>query len=154
MAEGDITFFNKFKKAQLDGAAPLSSMPVDFDTDTIKLAVLTAEPDTGDSSTDEHWDDVSADQVSTGGTEYTGPVTLGSVNITLSSGVVSVDYADVVINQDASGFSNGTWVVVFKDTGTPATSPLILKGELGTAKGNTGGSLTFSWHTNGLFQLS
>ena len=159
MAAGDIAFYNKFKFAQIDGDAnaALSGTPVTFGAgaDTIKVAVMTASyvADTGDATTQEHWDDVSANQVATG-TGYTGPITLASPTVTMTSGVVKFDANDVVIPQDASGFANGRYIVFYKVGGTDATSPLIAWGDLGATKSITGGSLTFQWNSNGIFTLT
>lgn len=149
MASGDITFFNKWKKAQEDGT--LTSTPVDFDTDTIKVAVMAATytPDGGDASAQQYWSDISANQVALA-TAYIGPITLGSKTVTLSAGTVVIDGGDIVIAQDAGGFTNGRWVVFFKDTGTPATSPLMWYGDLGSNRSIVTGSLTFSWAATGI----
>ena len=153
MAAGDITVFNKWKEAQAD--AGLSSTPVDFDTDTISVAVMTDAytPDTGDTSAQVYWSDVSASQVATG-TSYTGPIALAGKTLALSTGVAVFDANDVVIAQDASGFTNGRRLVFFKNTGTPTTSPLIAVGDLGANKAITAGSLTFAWAATGIVRWS
>lgn len=159
MAAGDITFYNKFKFGQIDGDAngALSGMPVTFDSagDTIKVAVMTASyvADTGDASTQEHWDDISTNQVPTG-TGYTGPISLSTMTTTMSAGVVTFDAADVVIPLDASGFTTGRYIAFYKVGAGDATSPLIAWGDLGATKSITGGSLTFQWNANGIFTLT
>ena len=54
-------------------------------------------------------------QVGVGG-GYTGPVTLASVTWTNVSGVMTLRATDVVIPQNASGFSNGAYGIVYNDT--------------------------------------
>ena len=157
MAAGDITFYNKFKMAQLDGDANglLSTMPVDFDADTIKVAVMDSAfvPDGGDASAQEHWDDTVADQVGLA-TAYTGPITIASDDITLSSGVVTYDGSDIVISQDAGGFTDGRYIVFYKVGAGDSTSPLIAYGDLGANKGNVSGDLTLQWAAAGIFTLT
>src|SRR3972149_1597798 len=150
MAAGDITFYNKWKKAQWD--AGLTSTPVDLDTDTVSVAVMndTFSPDTGDSSAQVYWGDISANQVATGAA-YTGPIALATKTVTLSSGVAVFDADNIVIAQDATGFTNGRRLVIFKNTGTPSTSPLLAVGDLGANKSIVSGSLTFSWAATGIF---
>lgn len=155
MAVGDITVYNKFKQATLDGST-LGGAPVDFDTDTIKCVVLddTFTPDTGDATVQEHFDDVSAKEVATG-TAYTGPVTLSTVTVTLSSGVATFDAADITILTDAGGgFTDARYFAIYKDTGTPGTSPLILIGDLGSNQTNVSGDLTFAWAGTGILTLT
>lgn len=161
MAAGDITFYNKFKEGLLDqdGGGLLSSLPVDFDTsgDTIKIGVLdnTFSPDVGDSTTQEHWDDVSAKEVTTGTGYSAGGPALASQAVTLSGGVAKFDAADVTLLQDSgTGFTNGRYIVFYKDSGSAATSPLIAYGDLGSDQDLTGNDLDFVWASTGIFTLT
>lgn len=149
MASGDIVYFNKMKKAQEDGS--LTSTPVDFDTDTISVAIMTSTytPDGGDASAQQYWSDISANQVGLA-TAYTGPITLASKTSALSSGTEVLDAGDIVVAQDAAGFTTARWIVFFKNTGTPTTSPLMWYGDLGSNRSNVTGSLTFSWAATGI----
>lgn len=157
MAAGDITFYNNYKLATHDGDAggALSSFPVVFGTDTIKIRVLanTFTPDFLNSTIQEHEDDISGAEVATG-TGYTGPITLGTETITETAGVVTYDALDVTIPQDATGFTDGRYIVFYKDSGTPATSPLICIGDLGADQSITGGDLKFIWGAGGIFTLT
>lgn len=150
MAAGDITLYKKWMKGQIDGAG-LSSVPVDFDTDTIKVIILknTHTPDASASTTQEHLDDISADEVATA-TAYTGAITLGSKTVGVSGSVVTFDAADINIAADAGGFTDGRHIVIYKDTGTPSTSPLIATGDLGADKSLQTGSLDFLWGAGGI----
>ena len=149
MAAGDITIYDKFLNNQ-NGDASLASV-VDFDTDTLKVVVLdnTFSPDTGISSSQEHFDDISAKEVATA-TAYTGPITLASVTLVLTAGKSTFDAADITIAADAGGFTDGRYIVFYKDSGTPSTSPLIAVGDLGADKSLVSGSLTFTWASTGI----
>lgn len=151
MAAGDITTYQKWIQAQAD-AITLSSTPVDFDTDTIKVIVLdnTFVPDTTASTIQEHLDDVSAKEVTTG-TAYTGPITLVGKAVTLSAGVVTFDATDISIAADVGGgFTDARYIVLYKDSGAAATSPLIAVGDLGSDRNNTTGVLDFTWASTGI----
>ena len=158
MAAGDITVYSKYRKALLDGDAGglLSNTPADLDSDTLKVMLLTTAftPDTTGSSAQEHIDDVSSDQVSTGGTEYTGPVTLAGATVVESSGVVTFDATDITVGIDASGFTDAGYLVLYVDSGTPATSPLIAVGDLGGAQVNTTAALILEWAASGILTLT
>lgn len=156
MAAGDITFYTKYLLGLKDQSdSGLSSLPVDLDTDTIKVIVLTDthSPDTSGTSTQEHLDDISANEVATA-TAYTGPITLAGSAVTESANVVTWDANDITIAADGSGFSNARWIVFYKDSGTAATSPLIASGDLGSNRTNVGQTLTFEWNATGISTLS
>ncbi len=74
-------------------------------------AVATAVPAWGAGGTT----NFSTNQVGTGG-GYTGPITLASVTWTSVSGVPTFRAADIVIPQNASGFSNGAYGIFYDDT--------------------------------------
>jgi len=142
MAEGDITFYNSYKVDVVAGT-------IDWDADTIKCALLTGH--TPNIDTHDFWDDVSGDEES--GTGYTaGGETLTSKTNTedTTNDQADVDAADVTW----SGLDVGTpsHAVIYKDTGTPSTSPLICYVEISTA--SNGGDYTISWNAGGIFTLS
>jgi hypothetical protein len=150
MAQGDITTYNRYVQSLFDG-----NDYADLETDTIKVVVLknTFTPDTGDASAQEFYSNISADQVVTG-TAYTGPITLGTKSVTLSAGVATFDAADITIAQDVGGgFTDARYIVFYKDTGTPATSPLIAVGDLGGDTANTVAPVDFIWGSGGILTV-
>jgi hypothetical protein len=155
MAAGDIDLYINYKQSLLDIDAGLSGLPVDWDADTLRVAVMNATftPDLTSATSQLHWSDVSTNQVATA-TAYTGPIALATLTVSETGGVVSVDADDVTINQDAGGFTDGRRLVFYKDTGTASTSPLIAVGDLGSNKGIQAGPLEFQWHADGLLTLS
>ena len=92
------------RKAFLDG-------DIDWLVDTIKIALL-ATTHTPGLSTHDFWDDVSADQIGSS-------VTLGTK--TSTAGVA--DAADATF-LTVTG-AECSYICIYKDTGTPSTSPLI-----------------------------
>lgn len=129
----NVTFASA-RKLFLDG-------DIDMLTDTIKVALI----DTGTtaySAAYDYYDDVSAGVVGT-------PVALGSK--TTTAGVF--DSADPTW----TGVSGATCeaLIMYKDTGTPATSPVI--GWWDTLTGLTltpnGGDVTYAVHASGWFGL-
>jgi hypothetical protein len=101
-------------------------------------------------SVDAHdfFNDVSANQVS--GAGYTaGGNAISTRSIAgPSSGVVTVDGDDPATwVENAAGFSNARFAILYRDTGNAATSPLIGYYDLGSDQGNTSGDLTLSFNT-------
>ena len=100
----------------------------DLSSDTLKLGLITTGPSLSFSLADPRWGsggstDLSAYQVSTAGTSYTGPITLqysaggaGSQSWALSTGVPQLKLDIVTIAQDASGPSNIYAGIIFNDT--------------------------------------
>lgn len=121
------SLYSKARQAFLDAT-------IDLPTDTIKAALVT-NGYTPNLSTHDFYDDVSANVVGT-------PQTLGTKTIT--DGVF--DAADVTFTAVASG-STVNYILIYKDTGTPSTSPLIAL--IDTATGlpvlTNGGNITITW---------
>ena len=139
--------FDKFKTASLNGVDT-----VDFDTDTLKIALITSTL-APNADTHDFWNDLSTNEVS--GTNYTaGGEALTTKAVTEAAGTVTFDSDDVSWTQNAAGFSNARYAVLYKDTGTPATSPLILWLDFGADKGNTAGNLSIQMAGTGLFTLA
>jgi hypothetical protein len=154
MAVGDVTLYSKLLQAEADQTT-LSSMPLDYDTDTLKMMILDVNhtPDNSDTTSQEHLDDVDADEVSTTA-GYTGPITLTTVTVTTLADVISINLDNVQVTADGSGFTDGRYAVVYKDSGSPATSPLICTIDLGSSVSIAINDLQFNWGSGKLFTKS
>lgn len=114
MATGDIKWF---AQALLDLGKKLH----DLSTETIKLGIVTTATVPTLATADPRWGaggstNFSSSQVATGGTSYTGPVTLASVTWTIVSNVPTLRAANVSLAQDASGFTNGAYGIIYNDS--------------------------------------
>jgi len=135
------------------GLAQMASPFVDFDGDTIRVAFLTSTY-TLDKETHEFWSDVSANEISAGGGYTAGGIALSSKTATRVSNVITFDAADITLTQDGAGATNARQVVLYKDTGTPATSQLIKIDDMGSDKGWVSGDLTIAWNASGIIVLT
>ncbi len=135
----------------LQRLAQYNGSPIDFDTDTIKVALLT-NVYAPDATSDEFWSDISANEVS--GNGYTaGGEALTAKTVTVNgTGVVTFDAADVVWFEGAAGFTNARYPVFYKDTGTPATSPLFVYHDFTVDRDNDDNDLQLVISTLGIFQ--
>ena len=140
-----FTFYNLWKEAQLDGN--LTDSPIDLDGDTIKLALVnsTYTP----AQTHDYFTDASANEVS--GTNYTAGGEVVTVTVTESGGTVTVDGSDVTWTQNAGGFSNARYAILYKDA---VTDPMIGYIDFTSDKGNVQGDLTVQWNASGIFTLA
>mgnify|MGYP003596492930 CR=1 FL=1 len=113
MATGSIKWFN-------DGILAMGNKAFNLSSDTLKLGIVTTTTVPSLTTAVPHWGgtgttNFATDQVGTGG-GYTGPITLTSVTWSNVSGVLTLRAADVVIPQNASGFSNGAYGIIYDDT--------------------------------------
>ena len=124
---------------------------VDFDTDTIKVALLTSSY-TPNQDTHDYFNDVSTYEVS--GTGYTaGGITLASKTATYDSGtnVIVLDAADVTWS---SSTITARYAVVYDSTGTASTSALIGYVDFGSDQSSTNGNFTITWDSTGIVRIT
>lgn len=146
------TLYHKWLEAQADGS--VAGTPIDFDGDTLKIALVTSTYTPSD-STHDLFDDVNTNEVSPIGTQYTvGGATLGTKMVTESGGTVTFDAANVSWLQDAGGFSNARYAILYKEGASAALSPLIAFADLGGDKGNKAGDLTLQFDAAGIITWS
>jgi hypothetical protein len=124
---------------------------VDFDSDTIKVALLTSSY-TPNQDTHDYFNDVSANEVT--GTGYTqGGITLSSKTATYDSGtnVIVLDAADVTWS---SSTITARYAVVYDSTGTASTSALIGYVDFGSDQSSTNGNFTITWDSTGIVRIT
>lgn len=124
---------------------------VDFDTDTIKVALLTSSY-TPDQDAHDYFNDVSTYEVS--GTGYTaGGNTLASKTATYDSAtnVIILDAADTTW---ASSTITARYAVIYDSTGTSSTSALIGYVDFGSDQASTNGNFTITWDATGIVRIT
>lgn len=138
--------------ANLYGSFPakLANAEVDWDTHTIKVA-LTTSTYVPNQDTHDYFDDVT-NQVT--GAGYTaGGATLASKTVTYTSGtnLTTFDAADVTWSTSTI---TARYAVIYRDTGTAATSPLIGYVNFDADVVSSGGDFTIQWNASGIFTIS
>ena len=125
---------------------------VDWDTDTIKVALLTSSY-TPNQDTHDYYDDVVANEVS--GTGYTtGGNTLASKTITYdgSNNVIILDAADTTWS---SSTITARYAVVYDDSGASnAAKALIGYVDFGSDQSSTNGNFTITWDSTGIVRIT
>lgn len=126
------------------GAGALAGDPIDFNTDNIDASLL----DQTDSGT------ITAATNDYGTVDTATVVATGDVTVTgISGGVVS---ASAITFTSVTGDA-ADYLTVWKNTGTPATSPLAITWDsitVGLPVTPNGGDITATWGSNTLLQLS
>lgn len=146
--------YYNFKKSIFD--ASVSGTPIILLTDTLKMMILTAGY-TFSLANDRVRTDVIPASNEVTGTNYTTrgfALTSRTVTLNTSTGVVTFDAADITAAQAGGGFANGRFVVLYKDSGTDSTSPLIAVYDPGLTFGNVSGPLTLQINLNNIFLLT
>jgi len=124
---------------------------VDFDSDTIKVALLSSSY-TPDQDAHDYFNDVSSYEVT--GTGYTtGGATLASKTATYDSAnnVVILDAADTTWS---SSTITARYAVVYDSTGTASTSALIGYVDFGSDQSSTNGNFTITWDSTGIVRIT
>lgn len=125
---------------------------VDWDSDTIKVALLTSSY-TPNQDTHDYYDDVSTYEVT--GTGYTaGGQTLGSKTVTYDSAnnVIILDAADTTWS---SSTITARYAVVYDDSGaTAASKALIGYVDFSSDQSSTNGNFTITWDSTGIVRIT
>ncbi len=142
MAAGDITVYNGAKVALMEARMNLEG-------GTIMVALVTGY--SVDIDGDEFWDDVSGDEAS--GDGYTaGGEELANRSVTQDDtedeGVFD---ADDVTWEDLD-VGTPSHAIIYRDSGSPSSSPLIAAVELGVA--SNGQDYTIQWAEGGILRLA
>ncbi|MBW2559237.1 MAG: hypothetical protein JRE40_00130 [Deltaproteobacteria bacterium] len=144
MAEGDIVFYNVFKK-------DLNDMIHDLGADLITITLHTAY--TPDIDTDEVWADVSGTEYSTADGYTAGGIVLAghSVTVDTTNDWAEIDYTSPVWSSlGALTPATPSHAIVWNNTPAAPEDPLICYIELGETATN-GGDYTIDFHADGLF---
>lgn len=127
------------------------STAINFATDSFKLMLLTSSH-TPDVDAEVFIDDVSANEVSASGTYSAGGIALtvtGSTDDTDDEGVL--DATDVSVT---SATITARYGAVYKDTGTPSTSPIVCVIDFGSNQSSTSGTLAITFAAEGILNLN
>lgn len=119
--------------------------PIDWDTDTIKIALATASY-TPNAESHVNFSDITNEVT---GAQYTaGGETVAGITVTRVGATTTVSGSNVSWTQDAGGFTNARYGIIYKDTGVAATSQLVGYIDFVTDKGNTIDPFQITWNSN------
>lgn len=125
---------------------------IDFDTDTIKVMLLTSSY-TPNQDTHDYLDDVVANEVT--GTGYTA----GGATLTTKSATYDTATNVTILDADDVTWSSSTitarYAVVYDATpGTNATRPLIGYVDFTSDQSSTAGNFTITWDATGIVRIT
>ena len=124
---------------------------VDWDTDTIKVALVT-DSYTPDQDTHDYFNDVT-NELSTGDGYTAGGATLGTKTIgyTADGNVIKLDAADVTW---ANSTITARRAIIYVDTGDAETSVLLGYVDFGADQVSSAGNFTIAWSADGIFTIT
>ena len=79
-------------------------------------------------------------------------IALTSKTLTISNNVLTYDADDLTFTQDAGGFSNARYAVLYLNTGSAGTSRLVAYNDLVSDRGNVNSDLVLQF-PNGIFTV-
>lgn len=136
--------------AKLYGQAPLkfANKEIDWDTDTIKVALCTSSY-TPNQDTHDYYDDIT-NEVANGNGYSTGGATLGTKTNTYTAdgNINKFDAADTVWSDSSI---TARYAIIYCSTGTASTSALIGYVDFGEDKVSASGTFTITWNADGIF---
>jgi hypothetical protein len=123
---------------------------IDWDTNTIKVALCTSSY-SPDQDVHDFFDDITNEVTGTGYTA--GGATLGSKTIGYTAGtnVTKLDAADTTWS---SSTITARYAIIYLDTGTASTSPLLAYIDFGEDKSSSAGDFTITWDAAGIITFT
>lgn len=130
--------YNLYKQKLLSGTDL-----VDFDADTLKVALCTSSY-TPNLDTHDFYNDITATEVANGSGYTTGGMTLTTKTVSLDTTSDFAYFSADPLTWTTASFTT-RYAVLYKSTGNSATSPLIGYIDFGADQVNSGGDFTINW---------
>lgn len=152
MATGTIKWFAQ-------GLHDLGNKIHDLDGDDWRLGIVTTTTVPAVNTAAPHWGgtgttNFATNQVATTGTSYTGPIVLTSEAWTLTSTGATMDFADISLAQDASGFTNGAWGIIYNNTDANKRAIGYVEISAAGSASLVAGPITITLNASGVLALS
>lgn len=143
MATGSIKWFAA-------GLEQLGNKLHNLSSDVLRLGIVTTATVPTIGTAIPHWGgtgttNFATNQVVTTGTQYTGPKTLASVTWAQVANVPTLRATDIAMTQDASGFANGAWGIIYNDTDVNKRALGYLEISATGVASLVSGALTIDW---------
>lgn len=151
MAAGDFKWFAQ-------GLHDLGNKIHDLDADDFRMGIVTTATVPAVNTAAPHWGgtgttNFATNQIGTA-TAYTGPIVLSSEAWTLTATGAAMDFADVSIAQDAGGFSNGAYGIVYNNTDANKRAIGYVVLSAAGSLSNVGGAVSITINASGALALA
>jgi len=151
MAQGTFKWFAQ-------GLHDLGNKIHDLDGDDWRMGIVTGVTPTVATAAP-HWGgtgttNYATSQVATAGTSYTGPIVLTAEAWALNATGAAMDCADISLAQDASGFTNGAYGIVYNNTDANKRAVGYLEISSTNAASLVAGAINITMNASGVLALS
>jgi len=151
MAQGTFKWFAQ-------GLHDLGNKIHDLDGDDWRMGIVTGVTPTVATAAP-HWGgtgttNYATSQVATAGTSYTGPIVLTAEAWALNATGAAMDCADISLAQDASGFTNGAYGIVYNNTDANKRAIGYLEISSTNAASLVAGAINLTMNASGVLALS
>lgn len=144
MARNDAFLFKEFVKDVYDGVHG------DLSAATIKAMIISNVSAPTEDDVAPRYSSYSANEVSNAGGYVTGGLTLSGVITSYTDGVLKFDdTGNISLSQDAGGFENAYWMVLYNDTA--ASDQAICAIDLGGPVSERTGPFSVTWNASGIY---
>lgn len=152
MATGDVKWF-------IQAEQDLGNKIHDLDTDDLRLGIVTTATVPAIGTAAPHWGgagttNFATSQVSTAGSSYTAPIVLTGKTWVVSSPNVTFDADNISLAQDASGFTNGAWGIIYNNTDANKRCIGFVEISAAGAASLVSGSLAINWNASGILRAT
>jgi hypothetical protein len=130
--------------------AKLANKEIDYDTDTVKVALCTSSY-TPAQDTHDYFNDITNEVTGTGYTA--GGATLASKTVTYTAGTNTQAF-DAADTSWTSSTITARYAIIYVDTGTASTSPLIGYVDFGADIVSSSGTFLIQWNAGGIFTIA
>ena len=145
MAKGDVVVFQEAMYDILKGTHG------DLSAATLKCGIVDNTKTPVANEATPRWADFSTNEVATTGNYTANGETLTTVALAMSSGIATITADDVVILEDASGFTDGYWAIIYNDTATNDEALFAI--DLGGPESEQAGDVSVEFSSGIVFQL-
>lgn len=152
MATGTIKWFAQ-------GLHDLGNKIHDLDGDDWRMGIVTTATVPAVNTAAPHWGgtgttNFATNQVATTGTSYTGPIVLTSEAWALNATGATMDFADISLSQDAIGFTNGAYGIIYNNTDANKRAIGYIELSSGGTASLVAGPITITMNASGVLALS
>jgi hypothetical protein len=126
------------------------SIAIDYLSDTIKVALTTSSYSV-DQDTHEFFSDITNEITGTGYTAGGATLANKTLGYTAGTNVIKFDADDT---SWAASTLTARYAIVYKDTGTGSTSPLLGYVDFGADVSTTSGTFQITWNASGIFTIT
>ncbi len=145
MARSDLIVFE-------ESALQLGNGEHDLSNNVLKLGIIDATITPAADDATATWGDYSENEVATTGNYPAGGITLANVTFTEAGGVATLDADDVALIQQAGGFTDGYWGIIYDDTN--ATDMALCFIDLGGPISEVDSPIDFTWNPSGIMTVT